>query len=639
MQYASSEQLEIVRTIAYSNIIVDAVAGSGKTTTILYMAQEYKDKSILLLTYNRRLRHETITRCSEYDIDNIECHTYHSFCYKYIGPECCKDSGIYDFLTRGQDYLHGLDCPVYDIIVLDECQDLTRLLYKLITVVVRDSTLCIIGDMYQNIYTFAQADHRYMTCADSLFTTKIKKWSRLTLSTSYRATRPIANFINTCVLGFDRLNAVKNGPRVRYTIMNMFKPNSIVNEILVLIRMITSSEIFILAPSVRSTNPFNPVNRLANSLTDAQIPIHIPSDDNVTIDEDTVRHKVVFSSFHQAKGLERKAVIVLGFDSSYFAYYYKNTRSTTVCPSTLYVALTRASLYLSVYHNSKCAPLDFINMDNIRKHTVLRGGVIMQDKSRIRQCEKYDVRALCRHIPSNLLVQILQYLNYRVVQEASDIIDIERKTVQTYNGYTIFEDTTAINKMVVYGYYQYMTTGSITIMGKNIQGHIPPHSNGLVNKIVDFYSKVSGLTYIRRQINTCDWVDDETLQCAYTRLCNELGSSNTSQYSTKILVNIDKYIITGYVDMLDAQRAIELKMTPELTTDSLIQLAIIAYELSKTKVLKYQIYNIYNSELVELEFCPKVTEKIIMMLIHHKASHFTEISDTEFISMALEPLT
>ena len=43
---ASQEQLNVIKYLETNNVIVDSVAGSGKTTTILYIAQYNKNKTI-----------------------------------------------------------------------------------------------------------------------------------------------------------------------------------------------------------------------------------------------------------------------------------------------------------------------------------------------------------------------------------------------------------------------------------------------------------------------------------------------------------------------------------------------------------------------------------------------------------------
>ena len=56
----SAEQLAVVKALCDGrNVVVDAVAGSGKTTTIVFIAQTMVQKRILILTYNRKLKEET----------------------------------------------------------------------------------------------------------------------------------------------------------------------------------------------------------------------------------------------------------------------------------------------------------------------------------------------------------------------------------------------------------------------------------------------------------------------------------------------------------------------------------------------------------------------------------------------------
>ena len=76
----SSEQLAIIQAAGEGkSVAVDAVAGSGKTTTILFLADKYPGKTFLLLTYNARLKLEVRQKASELQLKNLEVHTYHSF--------------------------------------------------------------------------------------------------------------------------------------------------------------------------------------------------------------------------------------------------------------------------------------------------------------------------------------------------------------------------------------------------------------------------------------------------------------------------------------------------------------------------------------------------------------------------------
>ena len=55
----SNEQANILTSFVNNNVLVDAVAGSGKTTTNLYIAKKFHKYNILLLTYNAKLKLET----------------------------------------------------------------------------------------------------------------------------------------------------------------------------------------------------------------------------------------------------------------------------------------------------------------------------------------------------------------------------------------------------------------------------------------------------------------------------------------------------------------------------------------------------------------------------------------------------
>jgi superfamily I DNA/RNA helicase len=79
----SHEQKNVLLNLKYNNVVCDSVAGSGKTTTILYIAKTFKSKSILLLTYNAKLKIETREKVKLLNLTNIEVHSYHSFCVKY----------------------------------------------------------------------------------------------------------------------------------------------------------------------------------------------------------------------------------------------------------------------------------------------------------------------------------------------------------------------------------------------------------------------------------------------------------------------------------------------------------------------------------------------------------------------------
>ena len=164
----------------------------------------------------------------------------------------------------------------------------------------------------------------------------------------------MAEFVNKCLLKDDCIHAQKDGCKVRYIISNIYNYKAKtkygpLQELQYYLQTYDYSDIFILAPSVKSQN--NPIRKFANYISDVlKIPIYIPMSDEEKLDMDVIKGKITFSTFHQVKGLERKVVMVFGFDDSYFKYY-KTNHNVDICPNEIYLASTRATDILYVYHH------------------------------------------------------------------------------------------------------------------------------------------------------------------------------------------------------------------------------------------------------------------------------------------------
>ena len=118
------------------------------------------------------------------------------------------------------------------------------------------------------------------------------------------------------------------------------------------------SDIFVLCPSLKSNNT-NPAKRLENLLVQKNIPLHFSGNDESELNEDIIKDKLIFSTFHQAKGREKKVVFLFSFDSSYFTFHAKE-KDPLECPSELYVACTRASEILVILEDENSEPLPFL---------------------------------------------------------------------------------------------------------------------------------------------------------------------------------------------------------------------------------------------------------------------------------------
>jgi superfamily I DNA/RNA helicase len=92
----TDEQLAIINS--EGNIKINAVAGSGKTTTIIEYAKARPLKSrILYLAFNKSVKTEAIKKFKEKELYNVRVETAHSLAYRHIVPK-------YDYTVRQHGY-------------------------------------------------------------------------------------------------------------------------------------------------------------------------------------------------------------------------------------------------------------------------------------------------------------------------------------------------------------------------------------------------------------------------------------------------------------------------------------------------------------------------------------------------------
>lgn len=368
----SKEQRVILKNVQDGkNVVVNAVAGSGKSTTILSIAKYMPHKKFVQITYNSMLRKEFREKIVAQNIKNVEVHTYHSLANRYFLSSAYTDIHLRQIIRNNMSPIQEL--PSCDIVVLDEVQDCSLLYYQFVIYFIKmlcktDIQILLLGDNKQKIYEFKGADCRFLTHAKEIWSGFSKLSSQefvnCSLGTSYRITHQIADFINNVMLGERFIEACKSGEHVMY-IRNSRSNNEkiIVYTIKTLLDGgVKPSDIFILGASVRGIN--SNIRRIENALVNSNIPCHVPMLETREIDERVVNGKVVFSTFHSCKGRQRKHVFVVGFDQSYFSTYARNIDSTK-CPNTLYVATTRAidNLYLlEIDQYATDRPLEFLKM-------------------------------------------------------------------------------------------------------------------------------------------------------------------------------------------------------------------------------------------------------------------------------------
>jgi hypothetical protein len=473
MNPISEEQAVVLNhTKNGQNSIVDAVAGSGKSTTVLSIAASITSQKIIQFTYNSMLRCEIKEKTAELKIGNLDVHTYHSMAVKYYYSSAHTDTGIRHILaTNMKPRIH---IPKKDVIVIDEAQDMTPLYFQLIIKYTMDMNhpfqLIVLGDFMQGLYEFKGADTRFLTLASKIWAThprlKSTVFNECRLKTSYRITNQMSSFINDVMLGETRLVSCREGPLKVHYLRNLQK--NLENTVIYHINRLLSegaqpSDFFILGASVKGPN--SPIRKMENVLVERGIPCHVPMFESDTIDEKVIHKKVVFCTFHSVKGRQRKYVFVLGFDQGYMRFYGRNLPQDQ-CPSTLYVATTRGThgLFLLERTNYETdRPLEFLKKDQFEMRKMpnieFKGTpyfpLYETPEIEIEEAvQKHLVTPtdLIKFIPEAVLEEITPILNnmFKVIQPKGVELDIPT-VIETQGGF--FEEVSDLNGLAIPAMY------------------------------------------------------------------------------------------------------------------------------------------------------------------------------------------
>jgi superfamily I DNA/RNA helicase len=326
----------------------------GKTATAEALVQAYPDVPIAIVTYSKRLQMETQHRLAAYP--NVDVYTFHGLAGRLSDRVVLNDSLLRD-LRRERALPAYPNIPPYAYVVLDELQDLsedlhwvTEVFLSVITEMAgRAPQVLALGDARQAIYEFRGADARFLDLSPQVFSASPYEWEASELSRSFRLTAETAAFVNHAFLGGQQyITGVREGgPVPLYVQADLKDVPKLLDLLLPLIEKYGPENCAILSPSVR-TNPF--LSPLTNALSEHyDIPIAVSTSDEVPLDPDVVRGKLVVSTYHQFKGSERDLTIVYGVESSYFRAFARNLPDDT-CPNATFVALTRARQQVGCSH-------------------------------------------------------------------------------------------------------------------------------------------------------------------------------------------------------------------------------------------------------------------------------------------------
>lgn len=683
MNILSEEQSKVIEYIKQNkSVIIDAVAGSGKTTTIIGLAKALKNMYVLQVTYNAHLKFEVKEKAFKQKLDNLEIHTYHSLCLKYY--RCYKDEQIKNVLEY--DVKPYKNIPQFSVIVIDEVQDMRNLYYNFILKFMKDLgkkiPIIVCGDRFQGIYEFSDADIRFLTIAEELYHTN---FVRHNFKVSYRVTSQIAKFLNSHIIGYDRIQSnssnLKSTP-VKYIICNKKYANSIqfiVDEIInKLDQGYHPSDFFLLSYTVKH-NDF--LKQVENILSSKGICVYYEnSDEEKTPDSKLIENKIVFTTIHCAKGRERKIVFFDGFDSSFDYFCTKSKKNPKMCSSELYTALTRASQELYLIHDSSRSRIgclngflglpkkEYVQMIKLDEPRPIKKQIIIKNI--------FSVTDLVNHLGSTLL-ELQPYID-----ELYDKIVVPQKLLSIKDTIEdpikkIVENVTDINGLVIPMIYEslhnfYLGNEKCFILSKvkedictitndpTILNYVENIKFNDKTKIEDYvtigiyYQCIcSGLIHKANQIFNKSWLNlDDVKECHKYLLKNLEGDAQwemtlTNQndmlgtkkshfsYVHPKFGNIDIY---NRIDAIDDKNVWELKCVNNISLEHKLQLIIYYFIFKHTDKnistnKDFKLLNMKSGEVLNLIKDETAIDYIMEKVFETKVMVKEKLPDEEFIKL------
>jgi hypothetical protein len=634
----SDEQNEIILNFkAGYNLKIEAVAGSGKTTTLLYLArinsEIFKSKS-LILTYSKSLQLEIekmIDNCKLSELCQI--YTYHGYASKMYKKGISNDKILRQYLDTEPLYN-----PKIPILLLDEVQDMNEDSHKLVNkITYQEQMLTIVGDKLQCINEYIGASSKYLTNYEQYFNTG-RPWKELTLRTSYRMTPSIANFVNKNIVNKELIiggNIKDNDIKPVYYYGGFdFAKSGILGD---MIKIFGPDEIVIMKPSVPSVAEIKTFDKKIAGLCPLGelIKRHMGSvkfcvrDKEESLSKEEMYGKILVSSFNSMKGKQKNCVILYSQDESYFRYYDRDwPANEKSLPNILYVATTRAKKCLILIQDHKEEPFRTTNKNIIQSTChVLNDNGNKEKNKEDRKKDKFFITDVIQHRKTSDILELLNCIKIVIINNEENILKYDHLI-----GFGMYyENMRSYYGILIPVLAEYKTKGNIRYNENKIMPvpdennfmieplHIVIRYNELILNLNKTYNEWMELIVINQclstgyffyvnQITNYDWVDSLFIEKSVDRILDLIPDNGNFEVGTSInKFNEDKnkynkHNLCGDIDYLTNDTIFEFKSTSFLSDEHKIQCAtyVAVYQLQTGISLTGKLFNSRTLELLEI---------------------------------------
>lgn len=625
MELTEEQTLISQAALSGNNIAVNAVAGSGKTTTIIETCKKFRG-NVLQLTYNALLKDEVRAKAAIFE--NIEVHSYHSFAYKYYSKKAINDEGLRAVIMKKKKQPPLYD-KKFDMIIIDEAQDMTDLYHMfLMKIIIPDCTsrpdvqLLLFGDSRQAIYGFKGSSDKYLVSPEEHFG---RKFLHMTINTSFRISPYISDLIYNLDPSHVKINTVEHKrscPKVQYLYGKIYDLGELICQyIFEILKYHKPEDIFVIMPSTKKNFICRKVEK---KLVANNILCHVTLNDAEVKDRKIIQNKLVFTTYHQTKGCERKFVIMLNFDNSYYTYYGRN-ESVVNCPNIIYVAMTRAIQGLFVVHTSSMDifPLfkNYLKGESGNSSSVDAINTVdtfmyisPDDKESLKYMTAIEETEIFDTFRRFSVCDLIKFIKDDIVEKIMELLYDETQ-LPKYSDYTV---DGAINVPVI---DIVSTNGSFESVSAIIGIAVPifwyekeTSIQNSLQKANQYYASRNDITFNLKQLTDFSWMSEEQGR-QYFNNFEILGDKlQNIEFETKY-ERIYKYKdvmfhIAGFTDAESSDCIFEFKCTSALNLSHILQLVCYGFlnsipdlEIDYLEGIKHKklcLYNYRNGNVIDL---------------------------------------
>ena len=546
------------------NILVDACIGSGKTTSIQALCNEFNKKKILYLTYNRLLKFDAKDRIK---CENVYVTNYNGYVYQLL-KENNKYVGIDEQLEIFLKYKFK-DKNKYDVLIIDEYQDIDSEHAELLEFIKSENKglqIIAVGDECQKIDDYSRLN------AIKFIKKFLNNYKKVSYTKCFRLSKEYASRIGK-IWGKKII-----GCNSKCKIEEMD-----IDEVVDFLKDKNPSDILCLGSNKNSKRQ-TIVNQLSklNKKKFGKYTVYskiMDAEDGIKIDNKTA----IFTSYDACKGLERDICVICDFTESYWeSRMSKSMQKYDILRNIFCVAMSRGKKHIIfVKEKSKL----------LTDKTIMKKVKTNKDFS-----EEYNIHNLFDYKYKEDVKMCFENIKFdRIEVDNKDVIKIKKHDgkIDLSPCIGIYQECDFFNKYDIDAQVEF----EYGIRGKNI-----PNKYYSENE----QRKILYLTYIEtgqdRYIKDVeDYINNDQKKQIFDRLRTEFNGNEDVQKDTSLYFKTTKKHkcrIYGRIDVLKDNIIWELKFVNELKRTDFLQCAMYMISMNKKKSI---LWNTMKNEKFEIK--------------------------------------